>query len=479
MLERARAKAARPAGRCASRPPTRSRCPFADDAFDAATVAFGIRNVDDLDRALAEMARVVRPGGRVVILEITTPARMRRFYELWFDRVVPRLGRLLGRDGAAYAYLPASVRRFPEPPELAARMAAAGLARRALAAARRSGSWRSTTGASRDVGRPPAVAAQGRRAHARPLRGAPARAPSPATRPRSARPAADTLTAGGKRVRPLLVFCAAPRVAPARSGPAQDGLLSAAVAVELVHMATLVHDDLLDGATMRRGRPTVAESLGAGARRSAPATSCSPAPSRELTRTGSPRAVQALAAAALDLSQGEIDQQRAAFDLGLSEEAYLARCRRKTAALFSVACRLGALMGGASPEAEERLAAFGENVGMAFQIFDDILDLAGAPEATGKRRGTDLCDGTVTLPVILAMQLEPGLRARRGRRLPGTRAGGAVRPPRRAPGRAARARAGARRSWRPPAASIEDGLQDEADVEALLEIADGVVDRYS
>ena len=77
--------------------------PFADDAFDAAAVAFGIRNVDDLDRGLGEMARVVRPGGRVVILEITTPARMRRFYELWFDRVVPRLGRLLGRDAGRYA----------------------------------------------------------------------------------------------------------------------------------------------------------------------------------------------------------------------------------------------------------------------------------------------------------------------------------------------------------------------------------------
>ena len=102
--------------------------PFPGDTFDAATVAFGIRNVADLDLGLAEMARVVRPGGRVVILEITTPARLRRFYGLWFDRVVPRLGRLLGRDGAAYSYLPASVRRFPEPWELAARMAAAGLA---------------------------------------------------------------------------------------------------------------------------------------------------------------------------------------------------------------------------------------------------------------------------------------------------------------------------------------------------------------
>lgn len=101
--------------------------PFPDDGFDAATVAFGIRNVADLDRGLSEMARVVRPGGRVVVLEITTPAHLRRFYGLWFDRVVPQLGRVLGRDGAAYSYLPASVRRFPEPRELAARMAAAGL----------------------------------------------------------------------------------------------------------------------------------------------------------------------------------------------------------------------------------------------------------------------------------------------------------------------------------------------------------------
>jgi demethylmenaquinone methyltransferase/2-methoxy-6-polyprenyl-1,4-benzoquinol methylase len=126
MLDRARAKGE-------GRPGLRFEAadaldlPFADDAFDAATVAFGIRNVDDLDRGLVEMARVVRPGGRVVILEITTPARMRRFYEVWFDRVVPRLGRMLGRDSAAYSYLPASVRRFPGPHELAARMAAAGL----------------------------------------------------------------------------------------------------------------------------------------------------------------------------------------------------------------------------------------------------------------------------------------------------------------------------------------------------------------
>lgn len=295
--------------------------------------------------------------------------------------------------------------------------------------------------------------------------------------PEVGRPASETLAAGGKRVRPLLVFCSAPRVAPGAVGPAQDGLVSAAVAVELVHMATLVHDDLLDGATMRRGRPTVATSLGPEAAVNTGDFLFARA-FGELTQAGSPRAVSALAAAALDLSQGEIDQQRAAFDLGLAEEAYLARCRRKTAALFSVACRLGAQMGGAGAEAEERLAAFGENVGMAFQIFDDILDLAGSPAVTGKRRGTDLCDGTVTLPVILAMEMEPGLRpfvadACQGPDLEALCDRLAAHPGLRLARERALAFVAAAR------ASIEEGLQDEADVEALLEIADGVVDRYS
>lgn len=102
--------------------------PYPDDQFDAATVGFGVRNFSDLDQGLRELARVVRPGGKVVILEMTTPVRrpLSTFFGLWFDRIVPVLGRLAG-DPQAYSYLPSSVRRFPGPQALAGRMAGAGL----------------------------------------------------------------------------------------------------------------------------------------------------------------------------------------------------------------------------------------------------------------------------------------------------------------------------------------------------------------
>ncbi|MFL5823637.1 MAG: bifunctional demethylmenaquinone methyltransferase/2-methoxy-6-polyprenyl-1,4-benzoquinol methylase UbiE [Solirubrobacteraceae bacterium] len=102
--------------------------PHPDDSFDAATVGFGARNFSDLRRGLQEMARVVRPGGRVVVLEITTPARapLSHFLELWFEAIVPALGRLVG-DRQAYSYLPSSVRRFPPPPALAEEMWSCGL----------------------------------------------------------------------------------------------------------------------------------------------------------------------------------------------------------------------------------------------------------------------------------------------------------------------------------------------------------------
>jgi demethylmenaquinone methyltransferase/2-methoxy-6-polyprenyl-1,4-benzoquinol methylase len=124
MLERARAK----------EPSVRFewadalKLPYEEDSFDAATVGFGARNFSDLRRGLTEMARVVRPGGRVVVLEITTPQRppLSHFFSFWFDRAVPALGRLAG-DSDAYSYLPNSVKRFPEPHALAGELAAAGL----------------------------------------------------------------------------------------------------------------------------------------------------------------------------------------------------------------------------------------------------------------------------------------------------------------------------------------------------------------
>jgi demethylmenaquinone methyltransferase/2-methoxy-6-polyprenyl-1,4-benzoquinol methylase len=124
MLERARQKSGAVQWEWANA----LELPYADASFDAATVGFGARNFSDLDRGLAEMVRVVRPGGRVVVLEITTPQRppLSTFFSVWFDRVVPALGRLAG-DPDAYAYLPSSVKRFPSPEALAGRMAAAGL----------------------------------------------------------------------------------------------------------------------------------------------------------------------------------------------------------------------------------------------------------------------------------------------------------------------------------------------------------------
>lgn len=289
-------------------------------------------------------------------------------------------------------------------------------------------------------------------------------------------PAADTLAAGGKRIRPLLVFCCAPNEA-LHDRDRRAALVQAAAAVELVHMATLVHDDLLDDAGLRRGRPTVAAAHG-------PATAIGTGDflfARAfgvLTETERPDAVRHLATAALGLSRGEMDQNQAAFDLDLSEGDYLARCRRKTGALFAVACRLGALIGGADAAAQENLATFGDHVGLAFQIFDDILDVAGSPEQTGKRRGTDLRDGTVTLPVIYALRHEPALRQAIGAAGSDADREALCDHLARHPGTAA-ARERALAYVSAARAAVEEGPTGGATTAALREIADGVVDRYA
>ena len=212
------------------------------------------------------------------------------------------------------------------------------------------------------------------------------------------RHAAGTLSAGGKRLRPVLVFLC---------GGSGEGLLPAGVAVELLHMATLVHDDVLDQAPLRRGKPTVFATAGRGAATATGDLLFSRA-FAELASTGSPEAVAALSGASSALARGELMQRADAWSDSVTTERYLDRCELKTASLFSAACRLGALLGD-SPATEDSLAGFGRRIGLAFQILDDVLDVSGPSERTGKHRGTDLLDGTVTLPLIVARQRDPGL----------------------------------------------------------------------
>jgi geranylgeranyl pyrophosphate synthase len=124
----------------------------------------------------------------------------------------------------------------------------------------------------------------------------------------------------------------------------------------------------------------------------------------ELAATGSEEAVRVLARATRELAAGEVMQRADAFAPDLGVERYLERCRLKTAVLFRAACELGSLQAGG---AADRLAAFGERIGLAFQILDDVLDVTGPPERTGKPRGADLLDGTVTLPLIVARLRDP------------------------------------------------------------------------
>jgi geranylgeranyl pyrophosphate synthase len=196
----------------------------------------------------------------------------------------------------------------------------------------------------------------------------------------------ESLAAGGKRLRPVIVFLSSPEDA--------EQPFAAGVAVELLHMATLVHDDLIDGAEVRRGRASVWSAHGVDVARATGDYLFARA-FAELSAEGDGHTVQILAEAALCLVRGETMQRRQRHDAETTVRAYLERCALKTAKLFEAACVLG---GG------ESLRAFGSNLGIVFQIVDDILDCTGQTIETGKVAGTDLRDGTPTLPLILGAQ---------------------------------------------------------------------------
>jgi len=221
-----------------------------------------------------------------------------------------------------------------------------------------------------------------------------------------------TILAGGKRLRPLLVVLAAESAGgPPATRLGEDRLVRAAVAIELVHSATLVHDDLIDGAELRRGHPTVAAVAG---RRVAVATGdlLFSRAFAQLARNEDSAQLCALSEASSALAAGELLQREDAYASHVAVERYMHRCELKTAALFEAACRLGALVAvDGSAALAEALGAFARRIGLAFQMLDDVLDVSGPVERTGKARGTDLLDGTVTLPFILAREREPELAA--------------------------------------------------------------------
>ena len=219
--------------------------------------------------------------------------------------------------------------------------------------------------------------------------------------------ASATIRAGGKRLRPLLVLLAAESAGgPPETADGEQRLVRAAAAVELVHSATLVHDDLIDGAQLRRGRPTVAAT---GGREAAIATGdlLFSLAFAELARNGSTTQLCALSDASSALAAGELLQREDAYAAHVAVDRYLRRCELKTAALFEAACRLGALVAAEGTRAlADALGAFARRIGLAFQMLDDVLDVSGPVERTGKSRGTDLLAGTVTLPFILARERE-------------------------------------------------------------------------
>jgi geranylgeranyl pyrophosphate synthase len=280
--------------------------------------------------------------------------------------------------------------------------------------------------------------------------------------------ASSTLAAGGKRLRPVLVFVC---------GGAEEStdLVRAGAAVELLHMATLVHDDVLDRAPMRRGRPTVFWAAGRDAATATGDFLFSRA-FAQLAATGNAAAVKALSDASTSLARGELMQREDAFATDVTEARYFERCTLKTGKLFEAACRLGAVLGDPGDEAADELGRYGDRIGLAFQVFDDVLDLSGPPDQTGKGRGTDLLDGTVTLPVIYAREADPSLREER----PATTTEAEALCDRiAATGALERARERAlefvaqAKEILPPVQLAENQRQ------ALTLVADGVVERYS
>jgi len=208
----------------------------------------------------------------------------------------------------------------------------------------------------------------------------------------------QTVEAGGKRLRPALVF-----LCSQFKGGDKKNIFNAALAVELIHAASLIHDDIMDGAIIRRGKPTVYSKWGPkvalriGDYLFAKAFLL-------LCKTDDFEAISVLADAVRKLSEGEIEQIKSAYKLEQTTSYYFQKINLKTASLFRASAELGAIFGGAQNSKVKALGAFAQNLGMAFQIFDDVLDIEAEEQVLGKSLGTDLRDGTLTLPILFGLK---------------------------------------------------------------------------
>ena len=206
------------------------------------------------------------------------------------------------------------------------------------------------------------------------------------------------ISAGGKRLRPalLLLVCGA----LGYTGTQRHNL---AAVVEFIHTATLLHDDVVDESTLRRGRPTANESFGNPASVLVGDFLYSRA-FQMMVDAGDMRIMQILADATNVIAEGEVLQLMNMHDASLDEAGYLRVIRSKTAKLFEASARLGAVLAQAPPAVEQACAAYGQALGTAFQVIDDVLDYDGDAGEMGKNLGDDLREGKATLPLIAAMQ---------------------------------------------------------------------------
>jgi octaprenyl-diphosphate synthase len=206
------------------------------------------------------------------------------------------------------------------------------------------------------------------------------------------------ISAGGKRLRPVLLLLTCGALG--YTGPQRHNL---AAVVEFIHTATLLHDDVVDESTLRRGRATANEHFGNPASVLVGDFLYSRA-FQMMVDADSMRVMQVLADATNVIAEGEVLQLMNMHDASLDEDGYLRVIRSKTAKLFEASARLGAILSGQAPAVEEACATYGQALGTAFQVIDDVLDYAGNAREMGKNLGDDLREGKATLPLILAMQ---------------------------------------------------------------------------